>query len=242
MSPEFRLHIVEWIGRYLSGDISLVDDILKRHDAINDTTSVACVATVSNNLLNRKRNLDMEVDEFEFHKRRDTWMVDLRAKVAGVQHLELDARYKQADVEEKELGVKYKRIKLDREAIALAEQHKEDIHLYTAIKEAIVNGELFPKREEEPEKEPAEDYLKNKDLTMLIAEMGYPRQTNAVKSKLGSAISKKYREKYGTKPAATKKIVDGAFRSVNVYAQKDYQWIKDIIRSSLGVVRRGRSK
>ena len=56
-SPSIAVFVTGLVCRYLSGDISLVDDVLKQHDAVHGTTSTATVTTIDKGA---KRIVDLE--------------------------------------------------------------------------------------------------------------------------------------------------------------------------------------
>ena len=55
ISPSFAVQVTDWVYRFLSGDISLVKDVVDRHDAINNTESKIFIET-QNKQLNEYRN------------------------------------------------------------------------------------------------------------------------------------------------------------------------------------------
>lgn len=57
ISPEFSVEVTDWVERFMRGDITLVKDIVDRHDAINDTKSEVLIKTLSNQLDDYKSNI-----------------------------------------------------------------------------------------------------------------------------------------------------------------------------------------
>jgi hypothetical protein len=47
ISPEFNFHVIEWTSRFLSGDQTLVKDVVDRCDEVHGTVSMSTVSSVS---------------------------------------------------------------------------------------------------------------------------------------------------------------------------------------------------
>jgi flagellar biosynthesis chaperone FliJ len=58
VSPEFSVQVSKWVRRYLQGDITLVRDIVDRHDALNNTRSEVLITTLSNQVEEYKTQLN----------------------------------------------------------------------------------------------------------------------------------------------------------------------------------------
>ena len=54
ISPSFAVQVTDWVYRFLSGDISLVKDVVDRHDAVNNTVSQVSIKTY-----------DRQIDEYK---------------------------------------------------------------------------------------------------------------------------------------------------------------------------------
>ncbi len=50
ISPEFSVKVIDWVHRFLQGDITLVRDIVERHDAVNNTHTEILITTMQNQL------------------------------------------------------------------------------------------------------------------------------------------------------------------------------------------------
>lgn len=57
ISPTFSVKVIDWVHRFLNGDISLVKDIVDRHDEINNTKSEVLINTLSNQLEESKTHI-----------------------------------------------------------------------------------------------------------------------------------------------------------------------------------------
>lgn len=66
-----------------------------------------------------------------------------------------------------------------------------------------------------------------------ISQLGFGKQDNAVMSKVGKAVAKAYRNKYGAEPPNRTQYVDGAPRQVKHYTHSDLDIIDDAIYSVL---------
>lgn len=54
LSPQFAVKVTDWVLRYLQGDITLVKDIVERHDAVHGTVSTVVIDS---------KEKDLEYDE-----------------------------------------------------------------------------------------------------------------------------------------------------------------------------------
>lgn len=66
VSPQFAVQVTDWVLRFMSGDLTLVSDIVKRHDEINDTKTEILLNTMSNQINEYK------VQVIELNKIKDT--------------------------------------------------------------------------------------------------------------------------------------------------------------------------
>jgi hypothetical protein len=57
ISPAFSVEVISWVERFMRGDVTLVKDIIDRHDAINNTTSEVFITTLNNQLNEYKTNI-----------------------------------------------------------------------------------------------------------------------------------------------------------------------------------------
>ncbi len=59
ISPTFSVKVIDWVHRFLNGDITLVKDIVDRHDAVNNTTSEVLITSLNNKLDEYKSNIQI---------------------------------------------------------------------------------------------------------------------------------------------------------------------------------------
>jgi len=218
VSPVLAVKVAQWVARYIAGDISLVPEVVARHDVVNDTTSRVAVATVSNEVLEAEKRvavLKQENDQLALRQKLELHDLDIREKNLVLQKREIEQKLKLEDA-----AIERKRIQL--QVIKSAE---DDIHTYTALKYDLI----APIASAHPENA----ILQNKDLTTLAAELGFRRVPTETLSAIGSIISAGYRNRYGMRPPKTRKLCNGSNRSVNVYTEWDYGWIRDILRDEL---------
>ncbi len=50
ISPRFAVQVTDWVLRFMSGDLTLVAEVVERHDAIHGTSSQVLIETMSNQL------------------------------------------------------------------------------------------------------------------------------------------------------------------------------------------------
>lgn len=251
LSSECAATVIELVSRIDSGDISLVPEVVARHDAVNNTTSCVLVSTVSNEIIEAERRaiaLKEENDQLERQIRLDMLSCDVfikdveaRSKDADVRAKDVEVRAKDIEVKEKELAlVKHEVdqkmqiedavIERKRRQIQLLDSTREDIHTYIALKDELV-GPASERMSDNP-------LMQNLDLTTLAAEIGFKHVTDEMWRVIGPIISREYRMRYGAPPRKTRKHCNGSLRAVNVYTERDYDWIRTILQRELTRFRR----
>jgi hypothetical protein len=63
LSPAFAVKVTKWVARYIAGDITLVPEVVARHDAVYDTTSQVLVNTAENEAIEAARRAAALKDE-----------------------------------------------------------------------------------------------------------------------------------------------------------------------------------
>lgn len=58
ISPKFSVKVIDWVDRFLRGDITLVKDIVERHDAINNTQSEVLITTMEKQIAEYKKEIN----------------------------------------------------------------------------------------------------------------------------------------------------------------------------------------
>ena len=219
ISPEFAVKVTDLVLRFIQGDVSLVGDVLDRHDHVNNTTSAAVVVSVPNELLARRQVVDTEMLELAVREKR----------------IVLDER--QVGIDERQIGIDERRATLNAKELALVRSAADDIHLFSCIKDEFIaqHGHKRPHAAIEPPMSVDLDPMLNKDLTTLAREAGITRKlTPSELSSLGMCVLSEYQQRYtGQHPDRTKKHVNGGNRDVNVYIPRDHAWIIELIRRRL---------
>ena len=239
LSPEFAVSVSVLVYRHSSGDMSLVPEVVARHDTINNTTSRVLVSTVSNDIIEAERRaaaIKEENEQLERQVRLDMLSCDVLLKEIEAKSKDVEVRAKDVEVKEKELAlVKHEAVQKmqledavlerKRRQVQFLNESREDVHLYVALKDELVG----------PASERLRDLpiMPNLDLTTLAAQVGFTGVTNDAWRAVGPIISKEYRMRYGGPPQKTRKLCNGANHFVNVYTERDYDWIKTILRREL---------
>ena len=243
LSPLFLVDVVRWVGRYLSGDLSLIPEIVERHDVVNNTTSKVIVSTIDNELLERERRISVTKEEQELEERRICLMkqdAEVHKLLLENKKVELDNMNGELDTKERELSLEkqqaeqefeledkrqereHQRVQLLREA-----EQQHDVHSFIAVKNALV-GPASEQHRDIPE-------LQNVDLSTIAYELGCTAAlTQNVLCKLGCAAVTEYRRRHGgTSPPKTKKHCNGALRDINMYPPTERKWLDTLVKAHL---------
>ena len=236
--------VIELVSRIDSGDISLVPEVVSRYDAVHNTTSRVIVSTVSNDLIEMEKRAALLREENEQRERKI--LLDLKA--CEVRKEECKVRREEAETEHVSLSNKERALALTkqeseqkmqledafiekkRRKLRLLEEARTDVHTYIAIKDELEG----PASERHPEI----SYMRNRDISTLSRELGFKRVKNARLSDIGKKVLKEYHTRYPEEvaPRQVEKLCNGGLRKVYVYEEKDYDWIKAILRRELSVV------
>jgi hypothetical protein len=72
VSPQFAVQVTDWVLRFMSGDLTLVSEIVQRHDEVNDSKSEILITTMSNQLDEYKTQIkSMETQVNSLNKVKD---------------------------------------------------------------------------------------------------------------------------------------------------------------------------
>jgi hypothetical protein len=209
LSPKFSLQVNKWVLRYLSGDPTLVKDVVDNHDKIHK------VKTTQINFSEDKERAELEERRANIEKiKAETEKMRLETAM-GYRKLEADT------------------VMACTPLLAQVEQFKGDAHIYSAVKSYIVNTMTFNTRVLPDPAANAENILLNKDISQIIRDNHWRLPDNTVLCKIGKAISQEYYRRYNRKPLTANKHVNGSIRAVKVYAPVDLPWITEIINREL---------
>jgi KilA domain-containing protein len=203
ISPKFAIQVSKWVLRYLSGDLTLIPEVMKQHDAVHDTTTTALVSTVDNEVIRRQKTL--ELDQLEVSNKRQLEEIE--------QMKTQTAREKNALI-----------IEVNGNALL-----KQDAHLYTALRMSIINT-LGIHQDIAPENNiincrDVSELIKS--LGHPVQKMPILSQIGKLIKKEWNA---RYP---GIPIARSKKHVAGGIRWTNVYPPIDEPWIIEIIHRRL---------
>jgi KilA-N domain len=59
ISAKFAVQVTDWVFRFMSGDLSLVKEVVQRHDEINNTQSSVLVDTISKDLAEKIQKIEL---------------------------------------------------------------------------------------------------------------------------------------------------------------------------------------
>lgn len=233
LSPEFAVDVSIWVARYISGDISLVPEVVARHDEIHATTSSVLVRTVSNDIL----EAEMRIETLQRENEQTALQLQLNRAAREERERELTVRRQAVEITSKELDNKERNLTLETNAAeAKLEIERKRIQTLEALKETDVQ-EFVARRDELTsecaDRNPDLPVLHNLDLTTLAREVGFKHVPKTVWYYVGPIIMKEYLRRYGTRPRKVQKLCNGAIRSVNLYTERDYNWIKDMLRRTI---------
>lgn len=65
IDQDFSIQVIEWIERFIKGDITLVQEIVDRHDAVNNTQSQVLITTMTNQLQEYKDQVETLTNKIE---------------------------------------------------------------------------------------------------------------------------------------------------------------------------------
>jgi KilA-N domain/Zinc finger, C2H2 type len=68
ISAKFAVQVTDWVLRFMSGDLSLVREVVQRHDEINNTESKVCIDTMSRELIEAKTQNQEYVQQIQVFK------------------------------------------------------------------------------------------------------------------------------------------------------------------------------
>jgi hypothetical protein len=220
LSPIFADEVSDWVLRYLSGDITLVKEIVTKHDEVNN------VKTTQINFDDEQKRL--ELDERRANIERIKMEIEERKKRLEIE--EIEARERSAE--------RARKLEIDTVAactpfLVQVEALKQDAHLYTAVKGYIINTMTFNNNRAIPNSatDAADNILLNKDISQIIVENGWRLPNEGILKKVGKALAKEYRKRYNKNPLSAYKHVNGSIRDVKIYPPADLVWIVPIINS-----------
>lgn len=112
ISPKFSAKVVAWSRRFMQGDITLVKDIVERHDQLNNTKSDVLITTLSNqieeyksniiSIQNTNKNLELNSKNLELtNKNLDTIVQNLQIQIEKINEMNCDycnKRYSSAGI------------------------------------------------------------------------------------------------------------------------------------------------
>jgi len=222
ISPISAVKVTRWVAGYISDDIFLVPELVSRHDMANNTTDRVAVAKASNELLEMETRiaaLKRENEQLAFRQKLELQACECRAKQLENDGNALWNREKNLTLEKREVEQK-----LDLEDLVIKRKRVQLQATKSAEDNPVTPTNLTP---------PENVFLQNKDLTTLAAELGFRCVPSETLSAIGSIISAGYRNRYGMRPPKRRKMCNGSNRFVDVYTDRDYGWIRDILRDEL---------
>jgi hypothetical protein len=228
LSPVFSIQVNKWVLRYLSGDITLVKEVVDRHDQVHGgvTTQI---------------NFDRELELSAHEKRLELMEFESKKRVELEEAKYNEERAERTRRQDIEYAERLRRLEIDTVAVCTpyltqVEAFKGDAHLYTAVKGYVINTMTFDQRAQ-PAIAPAgadqNDLLLGRDISQIIRDNHWKLPNNRELAQIGKAISKEYRLRYGRKPPTADKHVAGSVRPVKVYPPADIGWVRQIIEARI---------
>ena len=213
LSPDFHADVTDMALRFASGDLSLVPEVVARHDVMHDTTSVVMVQSVDNKILEQEREniarraaLELQKESLDVEERA----VVVRCKSVQVRQQELDTSTRELQLDRERTDEQCRKHELFERA-----QQSKDTYVRLAARDAYVGGVC-------------DQMQKRKDFSDMLRElkipMPHPHERNVVLSMLGRRVAKKF-----APDGSAQKFCGGKPRDVKTYNPEQYDAIKQFI-------------
>ena len=212
IAKETRSKFADIIRRYLGGDKTLISEIEANAASVSPIAQLARASMAP--------VVEIPTDEMLEDRLRKREREDIEIRGMG------------ADIQSKKLC----NVRLFADTMSLLNPHWADdsrLRLQTEdwlkniafnsdapASAAITNGEV--------------DSSKSISVSQVAQEIG-ARLSHGQRIQIGSAVAKRYREKYGSEPPKHSQWVDGAERKVNSYTERDRAMVVEVLHEVLAL-------
>ena len=210
ISPKFAVYMTVFVQRYLSGDITLVNDVLKQHDATHGTTSTASVTTVEKGIdrvISPRIELEMKAKELE---------IALEAE---------RATHTMCMMEHEKAMAKW-----SKDISELQRRFEEEVGRETrfavgcALRRRGISDDI-PSLERDRAPVPSAD--KRRIYLSTFALQHGMKLDRVERCDFGTVCSDTFRAKHGIIPGKEPRKVDGVTKDINVYTDTDMKTIEE---------------
>ncbi len=215
VAKETRTKFADIIRRYLAGDRSLIAEI--QANAQSDAP-IAQLARAADPSKADSKEIPTEEELAERKRRLEREDLEMRALDADIQHKKLCNVKLFADTM-KMLNPFWS----DDARLRLQTEDWLKNIAFNSQPLAIANGNSA-----------ATDADRSISVSQVAQEMG-KRLTHGQLVQVGSAVARRYREKYGSEPSKHSQWVDGAERKVNSYTEKDRGLMVEALQEVLNI-------
>lgn len=208
--------LIKTYDRLVSGDLSLVRDVVQNHDKLNNTESKVLIQTQELELLERKKRIemmDMEVQErkVRLDKQKVLDKVEIEQALDTLDVSGASAYSSSIDLLERLNGSI-----TDTDKRYFNDLIKNNVARRSTLL-ALESREAYEERKHRFVIPVSDIY---KDLS------GKPGN-NRIWIQLGKELAKGYRLKYNKEPSKLESFVDGKTRMINAYNTRDDPWISE---------------
>lgn len=226
VSPIFMHQLIKTYDRLLSGDLTLVRDVVRNHDKINNTESKVLIQTQELDLLERREQLEQLKTQNEKAK-QDLEKQKILDKVEIEQALDkLDSSGFQTYASSIEL---IKELSTDGVLNDTDRRFYKDLIKNNNSRRstllALESKESYDARSQRFLVPVSDIY---KDLT---GKAGNPK----IWMRLGKELAAAYRTKHDKEPSKTESHVNGVTRMINAYNMTDDPWIYELCKRVINI-------
>ena len=215
VAKETRAQFASIIERHMAGDQSLIAEI-RANGQSNAPMAQLARASLNEQAL-EERGIPTEEEHQERKRRLDREDMEMRSMDVDIQHKKLS------------------NVRLFADTMKMLNPYWADdarlrIQTEDWLKNVAFNTPLLtngPQTQGGSEPE-----TRSISVSQVAMEMG-KKLNHGQLVQLGSAVARKYREKYGAEPPKHKQWVDGAERNVNSYTERDRELVIEALREAL---------
>lgn len=215
VAKETRVKFAEIIRRYMAGDQSLIAEI-RTNGQSNAPISQLARASLNEQAV-EEREIPTEEELQERKRRLDREDMEMRSMDADIQHKKLS------------------NVRLFADTMKMLNPYWADdarlrIQTEDWLKNVAFNTPLLTNGPQTQGDSAPE--TRSISVSQVAMEMG-KRLSHGQLIQVGSAVARKYREKYGAEPPKHNQWVDGAERKVNSYTERDRELVVEALREAL---------